>query len=91
MPDTMAMADEIRSMGAGEFTDPDDVNQYLQGVHHLVEAMRENLSAKADALEEMGVHQAYPEALHEAAGQMSGISDQLETMLAGGVMRGPGG
>ena len=91
MADTMAMADEIRTMGGGEFAGPEDVHEYLQNVHQLVEALRENLSNKGLELSEMGVHPAYPEAIQEAAGMMTGIADQLEQVTAGGVMRGPGG
>ncbi|HXJ27624.1 MAG TPA: hypothetical protein VNH17_18055 [Streptosporangiaceae bacterium] len=91
MTDTAAMADEIRSLGGSEFADPQDVHEYLQNVHQMVEALQENLAAKADQMAEMGVHQAYPEAVQEAASGMAGIADQLHSVTAGGVMRGPGG
>jgi hypothetical protein len=91
MADTAAMADEIRSMGGSDFADPDDVHDYVANVHQLVEALQQNLAARADQLDETGVHPAYPEAVREAAAAMSGIADQLETITSGGVMRGPGG
>jgi hypothetical protein len=91
MADTAAMADEIRSMGGSDFADPQDVHDYLSNVHQLVEAMQENLAARADQLDETGVHPAYPAAVREAAGAMSGIADELESVTSGGVMRGPGG
>jgi hypothetical protein len=85
------MADEIRGMGGHDFADPQDVHDYVANVHQLVDAMQENLAARADQLDETGVHPAYPEAVREAAMAMSGIADQLEGVTAGGVMRGPGG
>lgn len=88
--DTAAMADEIRSQGAHDFSDPQDVHDTLADMHQLVEAMQDTLSQWAERLTETGVHQKYPEAVQEAANQMHGIADQLESVTAGGVMRGPG-
>lgn len=91
MADTAAMADEIRGMGGGELADPEDVHNYLQNVHELIAALQDNLTAKAEELSEMGVHPRYPETIAEAAAAMSGIADEVEAVVSGGVMRGPGG
>lgn len=89
--DTHAMADEIRSQGGRDFSDPQDVHDTLAGMHEIVRAQQEVLSDWAERLAETGVHPAYAEAAQEAASSMNGIADSLEQVTAGGVMRGPGG
>lgn len=89
--DTHAMADEIRSMGSAEFADPQDVHDTLAGMHELVQSMQDVLNGWGLSLAETGVHPVYSETVQEAAGAMSGIADQLQSVLSGGVMRGPGG
>jgi hypothetical protein len=88
--DVRGMADEIRGMG-GEFSDPDDVHNYLVNVHDLISALQENLYRSGEQLSEMGVHQRYPEAVQEAGASLSGIAEELEAITSGGVMQGPGG
>ena len=88
--DTKAQADQIREMASHEFADPQDVHDTLTGMHELVSAMQEVLSQWGETLAETGVHPRYAGAAHEAAGSMQGISEQLEQVTAGGVMRGPG-
>jgi hypothetical protein len=89
--DTHAMADEIRSMGRAEFSDPQDIHDTVAGGHEIVEALQEVLNGWGFTLAETGVHPAYAEAMQEAAVAMSGIADQLASITAGGVMHGPGG
>jgi hypothetical protein len=85
------MADEIRSMGGGEFADPDDVHEYLVNVHDLIAALQDNLYSSGEQLAEMGVHPRYAEAVQEAGAAMGGIAEEVESVTSGGVMRGPGG
>lgn len=91
MADTKAMADEIRSMGGREFSDPQDVHDTLAGMHELIAALEEVLRQWGDTLEETGVHPRYAEAAKEASAAMSGIAEELEAVTRGGVMQGPGG
>jgi len=85
------MADQIRELGGQEFADPQDVHDTLAGMHEIVAAAQDVLGHWSRTLAETGVHPAYAEAAHEAAAAMAGIADQLESVTAGGVMRGPGG
>jgi hypothetical protein len=89
--DTHAMADDIRTMGGAEFADPQDIHDTVSGMHEIVGAIQEVLNGWGLTLAETGAHPAYAEAAQEAAGQMSGVSDQLKQITSGGVMRGPGG
>jgi hypothetical protein len=89
--DTTAMADQIRELGGREFEDPQDVHDTVSGLHELIAALQDVLHGYGQALPETGVHPAYAEAVQEAAGNMAGIADSLESVTAGGVMRGPGG
>jgi hypothetical protein len=89
--DTHAMADEIRSMGRAEFSDPQDIHDTVSGGHEIVAALQEVLNGWGFTLAETGVHPAYAEAMQEAAVAMSGVADQLASITSGGVMRGPGG
>ena len=88
--DTRAMADEIRSMAGGEFHDANDVHDTLAGMHEIVDAVHESFTHWANLLPEMGTHPLYAEVVQEVAGMLSGISDKLQEVTAGGVMRGPG-
>jgi hypothetical protein len=89
--DTGAMAESIREQGNHEFVDPQDVHDTLTGMHEIVAAMHDALQVMAQHLAESGVHPAYAEATAEAANQMTGIADGLQSVTQGGVMQGPGG
>lgn len=89
--DTHAMADQIREMGGAEFADPQDVHDTLAGMHELVQAMQDTLNGWGLSLAETGTHPVYAETVHEASSDMAGIADKLESVISGGVMRGPGG
>jgi len=88
--DTHAMAEQIREDGKREFDSPQDVHDTLTGMHEVVAAVQETLAHWGEALAEMGTHPRYAEVTAEAAQQMRGIADQMEEVLSGGVMQGPG-
>jgi hypothetical protein len=89
--DIHVVADEIRSMGGQDLTNPQDVHDAVTGMHELVAAVHENLGRWGGQLESSGMHPAYADAVQAAAVAMAGIADRLQAVTGGGVMHGPGG
>jgi hypothetical protein len=85
------MAAQIRAHGGHEFTDTQDIHDTLAGAHGIVAALHDALHGWGDAAAGTGLHPAYAEALHRAAGHMVEVAEQLEGVTSGGVTRGPGG
>jgi hypothetical protein len=82
-------AEALEDAGGWEPSDPQDVHDTIQAIPRIPRGAQELLRRVASQLEEHpNVDPATSEAIHEAASQLSAISDQLEQKLSAGVMPG---
>lgn len=87
MADVSGAADDIRSMVQNWF-DANDLDQTLENLHEFPRAIQEAFSALADQLREnSNLAERIPDAVQEAAGQMTGIAESLQEALGFGVQR----
>jgi hypothetical protein len=77
---------ELLRKAATDWSDPNQLDADLRGMHGVVESLASRLLDIASRLEETGVHSKYPEAAKEAAAGLAAIADELGAVTGGGVM-----
>ena len=85
-PGLRETAQNIRSMGGKEFADSDDVHNTLIDLHQIVDATQEAMYRLAQKIGELpGIVPEYAQAAFEAAGRLSGIAENLHSVVGEGV------
>ena len=89
MSDVMAMAEQIREMGATEFHDANHAHESLVHMHEVIAATQEWAQQMGEKIREApGITNDYAEVADEAASALSGISDGVQEGLGEGIVQG---
>lgn len=87
MATSAQVADGIRDLSV-DFDDAETLHQTLMHLHEITEATREKLQNLGERVAETGLKEKYAEAIQDAAGSLSGVGDQLQSVVGGGVLNG---
>lgn len=88
MATSAQVADAIRDLDT-DFDDAETLHQNLVNLHEIIAATQEVLQRTGDKVAETPLNKAgYSDAIHEAAGNLSGVADQLQQVVGGGVLQG---
>ena len=87
MATSAQVADGIRDLDV-DFDDAETLHQVLMHLHEVTEATREVFERLAEKVKETGLKEKYGETIEEAAGSLSGIGDQVQEVVGGGVLQG---
>ena len=87
MATSQQVADGIRDLSI-EFSDAEELHQVLMYLHEITEATREKFTQLADRVGETALKPQYEEAIQDAASSLSGVGDQLQSVVGGGVLQG---
>jgi hypothetical protein len=86
--DIQQQAEQIREMGAMEFHDSNHAHDTLVNLADIIAATQETIQQIGEKIREApGITNDYAEAADEAAGQMSGIADQLQEQVGQGIVQ----
>ena len=86
--DPLAVADQVREMGTTEFHDSNHAHEVLVNLHEIIEAAQETLHNVAEQVREApGITDDYAEAADEAASSLSGVADELQGKIGGGIVQ----
>jgi hypothetical protein len=87
MATSQQVADGIRDLEV-HFDDAEELHQVLLHLHEITEATREKFQQLGDRVSETGLKEHYADAIHEAANDLSGVGDKVQSVVGGGVLQG---
>jgi hypothetical protein len=87
MATSRQVAEQIRDLSV-DWDDAEELHQVLMHLHEIIEATQERFQRLGDKLAETALTERYSEAVAEAAGSLSGVADQIQSVVGGGVLQG---
>lgn len=80
----------ISELGGWDPDDPEELDETILSLSRVVHAVQASYTQIEQTLAGTGAHSTYPEHLHEAAGGIGSIADEVEAAFTGGVLHRPG-